>query len=366
MKLLIDFSPIKTGGGSQLALNFLDFLQKLDIEYCILVSDKFPHIDKIRKTTDFIISPSSYYKRVVFENTFLKKQVSFRNITHIYTFFGPGLPSIHNVKQIVSVAYPIICNDESPYWKYIPKIEFLKKKTINYFRKKRLSKADFLLFETEVMQKRCVNVLKYDINKTKVIPPSPTSFLKKTNKKNSKDITSFLLLTGLDYHKNIWRIVQLLPLIERNGFDVKFVISCERPEFYKKFESYIKCNERNLVENYFDFRGKVSSDEIQSIYDDIDVMLNISDLESFSNNYMEAWRARKPILASDTDFSRYICGESAVYVDPHDLESLCEKVGMFVNSKLDIEAMLLVGDQKLALLPTLDDRLRVIQEVMSS
>ncbi|WP_318487241.1 glycosyltransferase [Photobacterium leiognathi] len=366
MKVLIDFSPIKTGGGAQLALNFLNYIQKIDMNFCILVSDKFPYIDRVASNTELIVSPSNYARRIFFENVTIKNEVESRGVTHIYTFFGPGLPVIKGVKQVVSVAYPIICNDESPYWKYIPKFEYLKKKAINYFRKKRLSRADFLLFETEVMQKRCVSVLNYDIDKTKVIPPSPTGFLKETNKKNNNNITRFLLLTGLDYHKNIWRLVQVLPLIYRNGLDVKFVISCERDDFYNKYNAHIRSIETHLVDKYFDFRGKVSSDQIQSIYDDVDVMLNISDLESFSNNYMESWRARKPILASDTDFSRYICDGSAIYVNPHDLDELCDKISMFVDSKLDIESMLVVGDQRLAFLPTLDERLRFIREVMFS
>ncbi|XNJ81443.1 glycosyltransferase [Vibrio cyclitrophicus] len=364
MKLLIDFSPIKSGGGAQLALNFLNYIQKTDINFCILVSDKFPYIDRIDNDKDVIISPSSYYCRFLFENFNLKSVLKSRNITHIYTFFGPGLPSFKGIKQVVSVAYPIICNDESPYWTYISKTEYIKKKALNFLRKRRLSNADFLLFETEIMQQRCTNVLGFNLEKTRVIPPSPTSFLKPSVEIRRNETVKFLLLSGLDSHKNIWRLIEVLPLIKSKGLNVKFVISCNEVEFKNKFSGYINGISEGLVDDYFDFIGNISSDQIQSVYDTVDVMLNISDLESFSNNYMEAWRAKKPILASDTDFARSICGGSAIYTNPHNLDDLSYKIAMFACSISDMEAMIRIGEEKLDLLPTLDERLHIITEIM--
>jgi len=366
MKILFDFSPIKTGGGAQLALNFIDYLKKNNtiFDYDILISDKFPFFDRLPKK-EIIISPSNYFKRMLFENTFLKKKIQKNRYTHIYTFFGPGLPCIKNVRQVVSVAYPIICYDDSIYWKKLSKKNYLRKKTINFFRKMRLKSADHLIFETEVMQKRCIIALGLREGATTVIPPSPTLFLsdKRSPDKVSK-ICKFLILSGLDQHKNISRLIEVVKRAHADKILFKLVISCHKDSlFSEKIKNKHEISDF-IINNYFIFKGAIPPDSIQDIYDEVDVVMNISDLESFSNNYMEAWRTGKPILASDRDFSRHICGSSAIYCEPHDIDSLYGGIKKFIDKSVDIQYMIQCGKRYLADLPDLDNRIQKIKAVL--
>lgn len=49
-------------------------------------------------------------------------------------------------------------------------------------------------------------------------------------------------------------------------------------------------------------------------------------LESFSASYLEAMQHGKPILASDLDFARSVCGDAAVYFDPWNPESMAAAI----------------------------------------
>lgn len=365
MKVLIDFSPIKSGGGAQLAINFLKLFNG-DFDYDILVSNSFPYdLSKLNLKARVIVVQSSVIKRVFFENFTYKSFVLKNKYTHIYTFFGAGLPKVKGIKQVTGVAYPIICNDDSQYWSLLPFTFKLKKKIVNSIRKARLKTADHIIFETEVMQRRCIETLGFDLNNTTVIPPTPSAFIKHSVVKRASDSVSFLILSGLDYHKNIWRLIQVLELLDNAHLKVKFIISAERTSFIKLYDKYINEKTMLLIDKYFDFRGYISSDKIQSVYDESSVVLNIADLESFSNNYMEAWVSKKPILASKRDFAIHICNESAIYVEPHDPISLFNGIKSFACHDVDIGNMIEAGQNNLKKLPIFEERVSRIIKVLA-
>jgi len=367
MKILLDLSPIKSGGGAQLALNFIEKLKKCerDFQCDFLASDAFPFKDRLPKNKT-IIAPSKYLNRILFENLKLKKIVRRKKYTHIYTFFGPGLPSYKGVRQIVGVAYPIICYDESKYWNNLSLDKFVTKKLLNYYRKRRLKKADFLIFETKIMQERCVSTLGFDKQKTLVLPPSPTVFLTDNDYVESSGVTKFLILSGTDTHKNIWRLIPLIKRAASDGLKFKIIASVKIEQFFSEYRKHILVSDDYcLLDKYFEFLGPIPQDKIQEVYDRIDVVLNISDLESFSNNYMEAWRCAKPILASDRDFSRHICRESAIYCEPHDLDSLYESIRKFVYKEYDVKSMVVCGKRYLAELPSVEQKIESLIKVFN-
>lgn len=49
-------------------------------------------------------------------------------------------------------------------------------------------------------------------------------------------------------------------------------------------------------------------------------------LESFSGTYLEAMKAGCPILTSDRDFAREVCGDAALYFDPLDADSIVRAI----------------------------------------
>lgn len=94
MNLLIDVGAIKTGGGAQLALNFLDLLvqEKHHQKRIILIPKTGPlakfKFDQQKFTVYFY--PSNYVARFWFECTELRAIVKKHAITHFYTFLALG------------------------------------------------------------------------------------------------------------------------------------------------------------------------------------------------------------------------------------------------------------------------------------
>jgi glycosyltransferase involved in cell wall biosynthesis len=250
--------------------------------------------------------------------------------------------------------------DEAIYWRRLPLFVYFRQKILNGLRKQRLRRADHLIFETDVMMARAqsAGLVRQGVS---VIPPTPTAFLTASALHSGLPIR-ILFLCGADYHKNLPRLLDVLPKISEADLPVIFMVSLSREDFRGacRKESFPS----ELVDRYFEFIGSVPPDRIQQYYDRCTFVGNISDLESFSNNYMEAWLVGRPILASDRDFSRAICGDSAVYVEPHDPDQFFEVLKQIACGDLNIDFMVQAGAYRLSLLPTMEQRVRAIANVV--
>ena len=62
--------------------------------------------------------------------------------------------------------------------------------------------------------------------------------------------------------------------------------------------------------------GPVDQRRLAQLYGEVDAVVLPSLLESFSGVYVEAMNLGVPIVTSDRDFARVVCGDAALYVDP--------------------------------------------------
>lgn len=365
--VLLDLSSIKSGGGAQLALNFLDAVNggRFGLRIgLVLISDGFPFPNRLQGTYAVAVAPSSVPSRILHEYLELPKLVRDHRITHVYTFFGPGLPRMPGLRRVVGVAYPTLVNNDSVYWRHLSKGFYLKKKVQDALRVRRLQLADHLIFETSIMERRARSrgIVR---GGSSVLSPTPTAFLASSPAPSlAKHGARVLFLADPYPHKNLWRLPEVLGALEREKLPVRFLLSMNRETFLGACPSAAAIP-ADRIDRYFTFLGRLSPDRLQAAYDTCNVVGNISDLESFSNNYMEAWLTGRPILASDRDFARHICGESALYVEPHDPASLLAGLRRLARGEVDTAAMVRAGQEALARLPTMDQRLKLLAEIIA-
>ena len=130
-------------------------------------------------------------------------------------------------------------------------------------------------------------------------------------------------------------------------------------------EAYLKSLKRfgireDLIDTHFTFLGSIPPQRIMEAYRQAEVVVSLSDLESFSNNYMEAWTARLPLVVSNRDFSRNVCGESAIYVEPHQPEAVAKQLFLLAQDP-DLQDMLVkAGIERLSLLPSQEERFALV------
>jgi glycosyltransferase involved in cell wall biosynthesis len=108
----------------------------------------------------------------------------------------------------------------------------------------------------------------------------------------------------------------------------------------------------------------VPSKNIQEVYDRADFLMNLSDLESFSNNYMEAWKAGLPLICSNTDFARHICADSAVYVNQHDPATAADEIIALLRREDEQKRLADKGKLYLGELPTIQQKMDQVMQVI--
>lgn len=362
-KILFDISAIKTGGGAQRALNFLQELQekeKINFEIWVLkTKNYFSFIDK--KFDKIIDNPKNYLLRSLYEYFYLKFKLNKENFDVVFTFTGSGLPKSSAV-SIIGVNYPIICYSESKYWDYLALSKRIIQKIKNYFRIKRIGNADIIFLQTKIMKERISGLYPDKNIKYHIIPPSPSLFVNKV-KRNGEP--NFLLLSSNDPHKNLWRLYEVALVLRDLNFKAKFYISVNREEYIESLKKGNKID-KTILDEYFKFLGRIESDEIQGVYNQCSYMLQLSDLESFSNNYMEAWKAEIPLIVSDRDFARHICKNSAMYVEPHNPNDVAQTIIELHGDNDNQNTMIEHGRKLLKKLPEQNAYLENILKLISN
>lgn len=114
-----------------------------------------------------------------------------------------------------------------------------------------------------------------------------------------------LVLSGLAFHKNNWRLYDVACILNEQNVDVA-ACSFNKDDFISHTKSMLNRKiDSIIVDKYFEFIGTVKPDKINSLYERSNALINISDLESYSNNYMESWKASVLLICSDRDFCTF-------------------------------------------------------------
>jgi glycosyltransferase involved in cell wall biosynthesis len=132
-------------------------------------------------------------------------------------------------------------------------------------------------------------------------------------------------------HKNLECFVELF---ERHGDRLKDVVifltigEKQHPKARKLLQEL----KRRKLESRIVNLGPVASSQLEAYYRHVDALVLPTLLESFSATYVEAMQFRCPILTSDMDFSRAVCGDAAMYFNPRDVRSLYHTILRFGSS----------------------------------
>lgn len=338
MNVLINLISIKSGGGQQVATNFVNQIikdQSLNVTF-LVTKDTYIHKLLIEKKLVFIAINNDVIHRFYFQKLSIHKIVKRFSIDLIYTMFGPGLYSGKTL-SITGTAYSNIFFPEIDFWSGYSFIKRAKLKIIDFYRLKSTLKADAIVFENEAMRMRAISLFKYPELNTKLILPSISEYEIKEDYSFNRIISkintlnfNILLLSGWHRNKNIEIVPQVLSELNKmNVKDVSFCISVDEthPESIKLKN---RANELGVSNNLV-FLGKIDPHNLPILFEKIDAIGLFSLLESFSNNIIEAWYFKKPLFISDAEWSRSICKDAVVYVDRNNPRDIGSKILSYRN-----------------------------------
>ena len=328
MKLLIDCTNLKMGGGIQVAITFISDLIKTQKNYqlSILMCKEFAETSKPfddHESIDFI----EFTKNSKFN---LSRSKDLRAIEKkinpdiIFTVFGPSYHQ-SSFPKIVGYAIPHYIYEDSPFF---DSLSFLKSLRLFFLKRIKVKKfvqtSNALIFETEDSRKRFVQMYGYQ-KPTYVVSNTLNSIFKEKEKwvdyenldQFSKDFKYVFCLSSNYPHKNLKVIPKILDELQSRGVsNIKFVVSLSKEDL----ELDAKYNDRVV------YLGKIQLTNLPSIYKKMHIVFMPTLLEVFSATYIEAMYMGIPVLASDMSFARDICRDAAQYFPPVDFVAATNKI----------------------------------------
>jgi glycosyltransferase involved in cell wall biosynthesis len=87
--------------------------------------------------------------------------------------------------------------------------------------------------------------------------------------------------------------------------------------------------------------------------------------ECFSGTYTDAMAAKRPILTSRRDFAEDVCGNAAIYFDPHSPEEILQAIESIREDPKRRADLISLGEGRLASYPSWEMVAHRIQEELS-
>lgn len=377
MNIALNFIPLKSGGGVQVGLDFLYHVSSLGRKHrwFLFATEGTPFAGLQNKGWVSVKTiQSKLCHRLLFEYVGCKTYLRRIRADIVYTQFGPHWPRA-DIKNVVGCAYSNLFYPEIDFWSRLTFNERVFKKLIDFMRLRRLKKADAIIFESEILARRAVKIMKFPEEKVFCVKPSPSSIVRpdayheETHRKCSQIPEGFRVLLLANYHRN--KNIDILPdvarVLKETFKDKSIIFVITLMPHLAQTKAIIEYSEAIGVRDCIYNIGPVPPQGCAELYRACDATILPSRLESFSNNIAEAWIMGKPLLISDLDWARELCGNGALYFKYNDINDIAKKMVCLKNSFALRDKMVANGYKVLTTYPTSEERflkyLKIIEYV---
>ncbi len=174
---------------------------------------------------------------------------------------------------------------------------------------------------------------KAQVNPYEVYSPEllPSGVTRTTEGTHGDRAVRLIYISLYSEHKNLSTLLKALPLLNRNGTR-RFVLRTTADPTWDaagwtatQKEDLALANQREVAQ-WVEFVGPLDWQQTQDLYQDTDIFVFPSLIESFGYPMAEAMAYGLPIVAADTPVNREIGGESALYFSPLSPEELAGQV----------------------------------------
>ncbi len=369
MKILINCSTLKKGGGLQVAHSFVSILlQRSDHDYYFILSSglqeefiKNHNLDNNHFYT-YDVKPSIYLSLYGKEKQ-LNNLLTRINPDVVFSVFGPTYwkPKALHLCGFAKAGY---FYPDSPFIKEMPlfrkmKLFFLKQLHMNDF--KNFNQA--LVTEANDAAQRLSGLLP----SKKIFTVSNTYnqvFDQQDNWDKSIQLPEYegitlLSITANYRHKNLKIITRVIAYLKEKYplLEFRFVLTINRSDYGIIEEEH----ERHML-----FLGRVSLYQCPFLYKQSDMMFMPTLLECFSATYPESMKMDVPILTSDLPFARDVCGDAAIYFDPMSPQSIGEAIFSLSNDQSLYTELIEKGRKRLLTYETFESRTQKYIEILET
>ncbi len=322
--VLFNFYPVAKGGGLQNAYSFLIEMAKAPPSYNYLcVLRKGTGLEKLcnENNIPYIVFESGFWNRVKFELFHFYKLCKKFETKIIFSLFGSTPLVSSKCFSISGFARSNIIEKNVNFWNFLPFYKYCLKLMTDKVILSLMQRSDLIILETDRLARLAKEQNTFPNSVIKVIPMSPSSFvvegLNNLSMPDMHDVDEVrvLYISGSHPNKNIHK----LPLVfkglnaqSRKGMKFKLVTTLPEGHYCNLIKSLF--DEYSMADAWVNL-GPVSSESLPDHILNMHALINVAELESFSNNWVEAWASQRLLICRDAEYARESCKKSSIYID---------------------------------------------------
>ena len=365
MNFLINCSNLKVGGGIQVAQSVLEEIKRYTEHHFIAVVSEYINISAIsfgNNTELFVHNIKHNFRTVALcRDNYLDNLVKEKKVDAVITLFGPSLwrPKVPHLCGFARAQ--LLLNN--PLSNKITLKKWLLYKVWEWGFKK---SGDTFYTEngyiSEMLPRLLGNVKVYTVtNYYNQIFDQPEKWKRSVHidddiNETNKVMVTMLTVSSNASHKNLCIMVPVAKYLEQKypDFQFRFVLTCEDSPF-------------ELPENmfkHFVFIGKVDVSECPNLYEQADIMFMPTLMECFTATYPEAMRMKVPIVTTDLEFARGLCGEAACYYSAIDPVAAAEAIHKVATDKKYARQLIENGQKQLLKYDNYEQRTKKLIDIL--
>lgn len=322
MKLLVDCVPLSTGGGVQVAVSFLTNLRRQTdvVWHAVLPETLAPQLPaEIAADARLTFLPKGRRLRRLSLVTKLRRAEEAFGPDVVFTVFGPAYFRAR-APHVVGFALPNLIYERT---RPLPPATY-STRLLDWVRCILLRRADHIVVETEIVRQRLAPRLRIDAKRISVIGNSINPMLERHGEDfNDTGTTAglgsrFTVFTPSAYypHKNLEIIPRVAAALHRQDPNLDFEFRLTLAQDSAEWRRLTADAHSMGVGARIVTLGVLDAPGLACAYEAASAVFLPTLREASTAVYPESFFFRRPLVTSDLDFARELCGEAALFIPP--------------------------------------------------
>ncbi|MEQ8925276.1 MAG: glycosyltransferase family 1 protein [Fulvivirga sp.] len=336
MILAIDASNITTGGG---ITHLVELLKKINTSDIMVnkvyvwssqrTLDKIPEFSYLFKRTHKWLN-RGVLLRFLWQKTYLPKQAKLNNVDILL------LPAGNDIRfsPTISMCQNLLPFENAEKARFGLSLTRIRLEVLKLIQLRSFKNAEGVIFLSDY-SKRKVENMSVSMKNCVVIPHGVSEIFETLRVKSNEefnDTTNILYVSSIDQYKHQWNVVKAVYDLIDQHYKIKLtLIGPQNPKSMLALNKAI--NVRIEYSDNIVVIDKLEYNQLPSYYGQADLFVYASSCETFGMTVLEAMRARLPIACSSMSSMPEILGDTGIYFDPLDIDSIGQALKFFLDDK---------------------------------
>lgn len=363
--MMIDCTPLHSGGGVQVAIGLLDALCKTDQRWVAAIPSVMLEQLPASLACDprLIIFPKRGLADFFRMRTQLVRLEKKFKPDVVFTVFGPAYFKA-KAPHVVGFALPNLVYPKMPHW---PRPGILAELS-NRIKSRMLKQADQIVVETDTFRKRASEALGIKLSDIHVIGNAVNPVLEGylATPLETGNQTHILIPSAWYPHKNLESVVTLAFHLQHEFPQIN---ACFQFTLPPQSDGWLRLQQaaNNVgVAEHIETLGALTLDQLATAYRTAQMVYLPTWREVSTAVYPEAFHFNRPLVTTDIDFAHELCGDAALFVNPDDAAETAASIASLLNSPSRQMALVRAGSKQLKRgYPTAQQKFRAQLDLMT-